>query len=187
VIRELRQQGVSLRLALELVQMARATFSRPGGGNPAEERLRARIQELAYAQPSFGYRRLTALLRRQGWRVNAKRVYGLYRHMALQKPVTKKGRLGVKRPVPFTPSETVAPGQVWAADFMEDLLTSGRKLVATWLVWYNRERSHQGLGYATLRECWEAARPGAPDNCSPPPLAGRLAKCRHVGVNPTLS
>jgi putative transposase len=70
VIRELRQQGLSLRLALELVQMARATFYRPGRVHPEEAGLRERIRELAHAQVSFGYRRITAVLRRQGWRVN---------------------------------------------------------------------------------------------------------------------
>jgi transposase InsO family protein len=128
VIRELRQQGVSLRLALELVEMARATFYRQGLGQPQEAGLRERIRELAYAQASFGYRRITAVLRRQGWRVNPKRVYRLYRQMELQKPVSKKGRRGLKRPVPFEPSEALAPGQVWAVDFVEDKLVSGRKL-----------------------------------------------------------
>ena len=79
VIRELRQQGVSLRLALELVKMARATFYRQGRGHPQEAGLKERIRELAHAQASFGYRRITAVLRRQGWRVNPKRVYRLYR------------------------------------------------------------------------------------------------------------
>jgi len=68
------------------------------------------------------------VLRRQGWRVNPKRVYRLYRQMELQKPVSKKGRRGLKRPVPFEPTEAVAPGQVWAVDFVEDKLVSGRKL-----------------------------------------------------------
>ena len=128
VIRELRQQGLSLRLALDLVQMARATFYRQGRGHPQEDGLRERIRELAHAQVSFGYRRITAVLRRQGWRVNPKRVYRLYRQMELQKPVSKKGRRGLKRPVPFEPTEAVAPGQVWAVDFVEDKLVSGRKL-----------------------------------------------------------
>ena len=295
MIRRLRRQGISLREALELVEMARATFYRPSRGNPEEDRLRARIQELAHAQPSFGYRRITALLRRQGWGVNPKRVYRLYRRLELQKAVSKKGRRGQKRPVPFKPTKAEAPGQVWAVDFMEDRLASGRKLrilnvmdlssryalgslvehsitgalaarhlealflrfgaprvlrrdqgpefgskvfqkllslwrvkdepvpkaqpydnghlesfngslreelldaelfhtlaeaktkVATWLVWYNGERPHQGLGYTTPRECWEAAPQGAPDIYGLPPPAGRLAECSHVGVNPTLS
>ncbi len=91
VIRELRQQGLSLRLALDLAQMARATFYRPGRGHPQEDGLRERIRELAYAQVSFGYRRITAVLRRQGWRVNPKRVYRLYRQMKTAKTSYQKG------------------------------------------------------------------------------------------------
>lgn len=41
--------------------------------------LRQRIRELAGARPRYGYRRLTVLLRREGWKVNAKRVYRIYR------------------------------------------------------------------------------------------------------------
>ena len=92
------------------------------------EELKERIRELALGQASFGYRRITAVLRRQGWRVNPKRVYRLYRQLDLQRPVRKKGRRGLKRPVPFTPTEAQAPGQVWALDIIEDKLVSGRKL-----------------------------------------------------------
>jgi putative transposase len=128
VIRELRQQGISLRLALDLLKMARATYYRESRGRPETEQLRERIRELALAEASFGYRRITAMLRRQGWRVNPKRVYRLYRQMDLQKPVIKKGRRGLKRPVAFEPTEALSPGQVWAVDFIEDKLVSGRKL-----------------------------------------------------------
>ena len=124
----MRQRGLSLRLALDQLQMARATFYRQCRGHPEEDGLRDRIRELAHAQVSFGYRRITAVLRRQGWRVNPKRVYRLYRQMELQKPVSKKGRRGLKRPTHFEPTEALAPGQVWAVDFMEDRLVSGRKL-----------------------------------------------------------
>ena len=108
--------------------MARASFYRQGRGHPQEDSLRERIRELAHAQVAFGYRRITAVLRRQGWRVNPKRVYRLYRQMELQKPVSKNGRRGLKRPVPFEPAEALAPGQVWAVDFVEDKLVSGRRL-----------------------------------------------------------
>lgn len=128
VIRELRQQGLSLRLALGLVKMARSTFYREGRGRPEEQELQERIRELALSQAAFGYRRITAVLRRQGLRVNPKRVYRLYRQMDLQKPVTKRGRRGLKRPVPFEPTEARFSGQVWAVDFIEDKLASGRKL-----------------------------------------------------------
>ena len=56
------------------------------------------------------------------------RVYRLYRQMELQRPRRREGRLGVKRPVAFMPTEAQAPGQVWAVDFIEDKLVSGRRL-----------------------------------------------------------
>ena len=40
--------------------------------------LRIRLKELAAARVRYGYRRLHVLLRREGWPVNAKRVYRLY-------------------------------------------------------------------------------------------------------------
>ena len=41
--------------------------------------MRPRLRELARIRVRYGYRRLTVLLRREGWAVNAKRVYRLYR------------------------------------------------------------------------------------------------------------
>ena len=37
-----------------------------------------RLRELAASRVRFGYRRLTVILRREGWRVNPKRIYRLY-------------------------------------------------------------------------------------------------------------
>jgi len=108
--------------------MAQATFYRERRTCPEEERLKAEIRELALSQAAFGYRRITAALRRKGWQINPKRVYRLYRQLDLQKPVRNKGRRGLKRPVPFEPTEACYPGQVWALDFMEDRLVSGRKV-----------------------------------------------------------
>jgi hypothetical protein len=88
--KKLRQHGASLRLALNLVNLSRATFYRQSRGHPQENGLREQISELAHAQASFGYRRITAVLRRQGWQVNLRRVYRLYRQIELQKPVSKK-------------------------------------------------------------------------------------------------
>lgn len=45
--------------------------------------LRMRLRELAAARPRFGYRRLHILLRREGWQLNAKKTYRLYREEAL--------------------------------------------------------------------------------------------------------
>jgi putative transposase len=127
-VRELRQAGLPLRAAVALVHLARATYYRRRRGRWDTEELKERIRELALGHASFGYRRITAVLRRQGWRVNPKRVYRLYRQMDLQRPTRRKGCRGVKRPVAFMPTEAQAPGQVWAIDFIEDKLVSGRRL-----------------------------------------------------------
>jgi putative transposase len=39
--------------------------------------LRVRLREVAASRVRFGYRRLTVMLRREGWPVNAKRIYRL--------------------------------------------------------------------------------------------------------------
>ena len=57
--------------------MARASFQYRGHRDP-QEALRMRLRELAASRVRFGYRRLTVLLRREGWQVNAKRIYRLY-------------------------------------------------------------------------------------------------------------
>jgi putative transposase len=52
--------------------------------------LRAAVTELAATYPTDGYRRLTALLGRQGWQVNHKRVQRLMRDMGLQRPLKRR-------------------------------------------------------------------------------------------------
>lgn len=45
--------------------------------------LRLRLRDLASTRVHYGYRRLQILLRREGWAVNAKRIYRLYREEEL--------------------------------------------------------------------------------------------------------
>ncbi len=62
--------------------VARATFYRHAASSapkPAEMELRDALQRLALAWPSYGYRRLTAALKRQDFHVNHKRVLRLMR------------------------------------------------------------------------------------------------------------
>lgn len=68
--------------------MARYQPSRDG-----QEDLRARLRELAAKKPRYGYRRLTALLRRSGEQVNPKRVHRLYRLEGLAVRRKKRKRL----------------------------------------------------------------------------------------------
>jgi putative transposase len=56
--------------------------------------LRGRIRELAAARVRYGYYRIYILLRREGWKINHKRVYRLYRMRSL----TVTGKTSRKKP-----------------------------------------------------------------------------------------
>jgi putative transposase len=66
----------SVRRVSMLLPMARASLQHRSRGDP-QEVLRMRWRELAASRVRFGYRRLTVLLGREGWQVNAKRIYRL--------------------------------------------------------------------------------------------------------------
>ena len=61
-----------------MVGLARSTC-RYQPRRPAWPELRERLRTLAGERRRFGYRRLHVLLRREGYRVNHKRIYRLYR------------------------------------------------------------------------------------------------------------
>ena len=66
--------GVSERRACRVLGQNRSTQRRPRSSREDEARLTADIIRLAEQYGRYGYRRITALLRREGWTVNAKRV-----------------------------------------------------------------------------------------------------------------
>ncbi len=83
-----------------------------------------RLRDLAIARVRYGYRRLHVLLRREGWRVNHKRVYRLYRLEGLGLRLKhRRKRVSAGRVV--APPAT-KPNARWAMDFMTDSLYAGR-------------------------------------------------------------
>ncbi len=94
---------------------------------PRQEPLRRRLKELSQVRVSYGYRRLHVLLRREGWRINHKRVYRLYREegLALKRKRPKRRRSAMVRQ---GRAEVQEPNERWAMDFMHDMLASGEKL-----------------------------------------------------------
>jgi putative transposase len=90
-----------------------------------DEQLRQRLRELAGERRRFGYRRLTVLLRREGWPVNHKRVHRLYceEGLAVRRRVRKRLKAAARTPL-LLPTEA---NQVWTMDFTQDNLASGRK------------------------------------------------------------
>mgnify|MGYP003419609598 FL=1 len=83
-----------------------------------------RMRELAAARVRFGYRRLTVLLRREGWSVNAKRIYRLYSEEGLTVRTKHRTKAAGRARVP-QPGAT-APNQRWSMDFMSERVADGR-------------------------------------------------------------
>ena len=77
---------VSERKACRALGQPRSTQRRKPRVRDDEERLVKRIVELATRYGRYGYRRVTALLRREGWKVNHKRVERLWRSEGLKVP-----------------------------------------------------------------------------------------------------
>ena len=93
--------------------------------------LRMRIRDLAAARVRYGYRRLHVLLQREGWHVNAKRVFRLYRLEGLSLRLkSRKKRVSAPRVV----RPATRPNERWSMDFVTDCLADGRRFRALTLV-----------------------------------------------------
>lgn len=120
------QEGfrVSERRACRLLVFSR-TSHRYQSVKTDDPVLRRRIRELAEARPRFGYRRIGVLLRREGWGVNSKRVYRIYREEGLE--VRMKRRRKRASHVRLLVPSPQAPNEQWSMDFVTDRLESGRQ------------------------------------------------------------
>jgi len=87
--------------------------------------LQLRIRDIAHARPRFGYRRITAMLRREGWPVNYKRVHRLYQLEGLQVRMRVRRRKHMCLHRGIAPAATRAVER-WSMDFVHDQLFDGR-------------------------------------------------------------
>lgn len=119
--------GVSERRACRVLGQPRATQRYRAQVAPDEALLTARIVALASEYGRYGYRRITALLRDEGWPVNHKRVARIWRQEGLRVPARqpKRGRLWLNDGscVRLRPQY---PNHVWSYDFMQDRTHDGR-------------------------------------------------------------
>src|SRR2546430_17126887 len=119
------QRGLGVTRACGLVDISRSLY-RYRSRRPDSVPSRARIEEIAAVKRRYGYRRVYLRLRREGWKVNRKRVYRLYRDAGLAVRRRKRKRIGPfeRKPLP-KPS---AVNRRWSMDFVADGLWDGRKL-----------------------------------------------------------
>ncbi len=117
---------VSERRACGLIDQPRST-QRYQRKPKADDHLERRVSELAAARPRFGYRRLTALLKREGIAVWHGRVHRVTKALRLQVPRRKRKRWLHSKPVQ---NEITRPNQRWGMDFVSDSLADGRSFRA---------------------------------------------------------
>ena len=100
--------------------------------------LRIRIKDIAQARVRYGYKRIHVLLQREGWKVNHKAVYRIYREEGLN--LSYKGRRKQISRTRIPKVDVTAINQCWAMDFMSDALFNGRRFRAlTMMDVYSRE------------------------------------------------
>jgi transposase InsO family protein len=85
------------------------------------------IHRLAIRHSRYGYRRITVLLRREGWKINKKRVHRMWRAEGLSLPLRRPRRRRVG-PVGEIVNKAEYPNHVWSYDFVEDRTERGGKL-----------------------------------------------------------
>lgn len=129
---------MSERRACGVIQLQRSTCQYRSVADE-QAALRIRLRDLAQARVSYGYRRLHILLQREGWKVNHKRVYRLYRLEGLEmRP--KKPRRHVTACRRMERPEATEVNDRWSMDFMSDQLYDGRRIRLLTLVDnFNRE------------------------------------------------
>jgi putative transposase len=132
----MERYGVSQRRVSQTLGRARSTLRYRARERSAEQPLVAAIRRLAGRHPRWGYRRVHALLEREGWPVNLKRVHRLWRELGLCRPVRrrKSNKLGPKRPKPGSSANSCVnqparfKNDVWTYDFVADRTVCGGTL-----------------------------------------------------------
>jgi putative transposase len=117
---------VSIRRACAVLEFDRSTYHY-NSRRPDQAVLATRIKAICETRVRYGYRRVQVVLKREGWTVNQKRTYRIYRELGLQlRSKTPKRR--VKANLRDDRVSASRPNNVWAMDFVHDQLTTGRKI-----------------------------------------------------------
>ena len=115
---------LSERHACRLLGLGRSTYRYRARKAERDRGLRTRLKELAATRMRFGYRRLTAMLVRQGISANHKHVYRLYREEGLAMRIRSRRRIRWTGAIPKPTANR--PNERWSMDFVSDCVSTGR-------------------------------------------------------------
>jgi len=122
-----KQSRSSQRRACAVVRIPRSLVRYIIRRRRDEAKLIKKIHELAIRHSRYGYRRITALLRREGFRVNKKRVHRIWKSEGLGLPRRRPKRRRMGSTVGIV-NKAEYPNHVWSYDFVEDRTERGGKL-----------------------------------------------------------
>lgn len=118
------RREIAVRRSCQLLSISRRRLKYASKRDDRE--LVSKLKNLSREHPRFGVRRMHALIRRDGSRVNLKRVRRLCRkHGLLLKSKRRRKRRGIGV---GAPCQAECSNQVWCYDFMEDRTQNNRKL-----------------------------------------------------------
>jgi putative transposase len=164
-----------VRWLCRLFDCPRAGLYRTPVAAADEARLQKAVERVAGAWPTYGYRRVTAMLRRAGWAVNAKRVRRVMRELGLaaEPPPRRVRTTDSDHPFPRYPNlvadlAVTRPDHVWVADITYVRVRSEFVYLAVLMDVFTRvirgwelSRSlDQGLTLTALRRAVRRGRPG---------------------------
>jgi putative transposase len=127
VERLVTERGLSQRQACRLLNIQRSSARYIRRVRSDETATIALVREYAHEQPMYGYRIIAALLKHDGYGINRKRVYCIWRQEGLQLPRRKvtKRRYGDSTAAVRRANR---PNEVWTYDFLEGRTERGGKL-----------------------------------------------------------
>ncbi len=118
----LKQEGYPVTITCEVLKLSRSSFYHRSE-DKNDEVLKAKLLQLAVDWPTYGYRRMTHQLRREGIHVNHKVILRLMREMGLCQPRRRSEKRTTNSKHPYqrfpnlvTELTIVHPDQVWVAD-----------------------------------------------------------------------
>ena len=117
------KEAYPVQKACQLLDHPRSSYYYAPRVKEENQRLKQAIQTVAGEWPTYGYRRITEQLNRQGWQVNHKRVYRFMRQMGIQRvnKAQKRATTNSQHPYPRYPNllqdlVIIHPDQVWVSD-----------------------------------------------------------------------
>jgi putative transposase len=120
---------VSERRACRVVDQPRSSQRHVCAKASKDTTMVQRIVTLSHENPRYGYRRVWALLRREGWAVNKKRIQRLWRKAGLRVPAKERKRQRIGNSENSSSRRRAEyPGHVWSYDFAMDSTEDGRRL-----------------------------------------------------------